>query len=84
MSCFARLAIRAKWRAEVLDTRADKDLWSRYRSPHLPTPTSSALANLCSYQLDCRLAGLAQAMNARYTRYADDLAFSGSVELAQR
>jgi hypothetical protein len=60
--------------AEVLDAQPDKDLWSRYRSPHLPqgAPTSRALANLCSDQLNCRLAGLAQAMNARYTRYADD------------
>ena len=69
--------------AEVFDGQSDKELWSRYRSPHLPqgSPTSPALANLCSYRLDCRLAGLAQAMNARYTRYADDLAFSGGVEL---
>lgn len=50
-----------------------------YAWPHLPqgAPTSPALANLCAYRLDCRLTGLAKAADAVYTRYADDLAFSG-------
>lgn len=47
--------------------------------PHLPqgAPTSPALANLCAFRLDLRLAALAAAMDATYTRYADDLVFSG-------
>jgi RNA-directed DNA polymerase len=40
-------------------------------------PTSPALANALAYRLDCRLAGLARSAGLQYTRYADDLAFSG-------
>ena len=37
-----------------------------------------ALANLSAFGLDRRLAGLAAALELRYSRYADDLTFSGS------
>ena len=55
------------------------------KSPHLPqgSPCSPALANLCAYRLDVRLESLAQSLGARYSRYADDLAFSGGRELAR-
>jgi RNA-directed DNA polymerase len=58
---------------------------SRYSAPHLPqgAPTSPALANLVAYRMDCRLAGLARSLDATYTRYADDLVFSGDDELAR-
>jgi RNA-directed DNA polymerase len=55
-------------------------------APHLPqgAPTSPALANLAVRRLDSRLAGWADATGGQYTRYADDLAFSGPVKLARR
>jgi hypothetical protein len=67
-SLFKKLALN--------DASTARELYCR---PHLPqgTPTSPALANVCAYRLDCRLAGLARAAGAVYTRYADDLAFSG-------
>ncbi len=42
------------------------------------------LANLSLRRLDARLAGLADSFEAVYTRYADDLAFSGGKKLARR
>lgn len=75
---------RDVWKNTACSVRAN-DLWhirSEYARPHLPqgAPTSPALANLCAYRIDCRLAGLAASASARYTRYADDLAFSGGEE----
>lgn len=55
------------------------------RNRHLPqgSPCSPAIANLCAHRLDMRLTALAAALGARYSRYADDLTFSGGTELAQ-
>lgn len=54
--------------------------------PHLPqgSPTSPMLANLSVRRLDSRLAGLSEKFDGVYTRYADDLAFSGGKDLARR
>ena len=58
--------------------------WVRLSMPHLPqgAPTSPALANLCALRLDVRLSALGRNIDAKYTRYADDLTFSGPEELA--
>jgi hypothetical protein len=61
-------------------------LGRRLATPHLPqgAPTSPMLANLCVFTLDRRVAGLARAVGATYTRYADDLVLSGPAALARR
>lgn len=40
-------------------------------------PTSPYLSNIIAKRLDKRLVGLSKCYNLRYTRYADDLTFSG-------
>jgi RNA-directed DNA polymerase len=81
-------APRFVWRETGLETTRDlvqaaKELYGRW---HLPqgAPTSPALANLCAYRLDCRLHGLAAACGASYTRYADDIVFSGDKAFQRR
>ena len=78
---------QAIWKQPMFraDTGATKEMRSLYERLHLPqgAPTSPSLANLCAYRLDCRLQGLAAKAHATYTRYADDLAFSGGKDFAR-
>jgi hypothetical protein len=81
-------APRDAWNDAVrlVDARQLREARALYARPHLPqgAPTSPALANLCAYRIDCRMEGLARSAGARYTRYADDLAFSGGREFERR
>jgi RNA-directed DNA polymerase len=77
--------------ADVWDARPGArlgaDFLARQRliTRHLPqgAPTSPALANLAANRLDRRLASLAHKVDVGYTRYADDLTFSGDGEFAR-
>lgn len=65
----------------LCQTPAENELITRLvtRRGRLPqgAPTSPHLANLVVRRMDARLAGLAESNGWNYTRYADDMSFSG-------
>ena len=67
------------------DGRQRRRTQQLYCRPHFPqgAPTSPAIANACAFRLDRRLAGLSRSAGAIYTRYADDLLFSGDEKFAR-
>ncbi|MEP6560759.1 MAG: reverse transcriptase family protein, partial [Nakamurella sp.] len=68
------------------DPARDFRLRRRLAAAHLPqgAPSSPQLANLVAFSLDRRLETYARAAGIRYTRYADDLTFSGGAALVRR
>ncbi|MBX2885289.1 MAG: reverse transcriptase family protein [Granulosicoccus sp.] len=74
------LATHRAYSNHVLLDRLDVDQRIRLRQRHLPqgAPSSPALSNAVLSRLDKRLNGLAKSLRLDYSRYADDLAFSGN------
>jgi RNA-directed DNA polymerase len=77
---------RSSWDARPNPAESDWADGVRFLGRHLPqgAPTSPALANLAAFDLDVRLAAYARSLDLEYTRYADDLAFSGGADFAGR
>lgn len=45
------------------------------------SPASPCISNICCLKLDARLSSLAKTYKANYSRYADDITFSGDTDL---
>jgi RNA-directed DNA polymerase len=60
-----------------------RTLWRIH--PELPqgAPTSPGIANAICWRMDKRLSALARKFGGEYTRYADDLTFSGGAEMSR-
>lgn len=62
---------------EAVSTILTKIVTYKGRLPQ-GAPTSPMISNIISYKLDIRLDGYAKSCGIKYTRYADDITFSGS------
>lgn len=89
-NCFPGVPARAVWRALERDLagfnghtvspiaiRWLAQLCCAHGGLPIGAPTSPALLNRVLFDVDAALAGKAASMQCRYTRYADDLCFSG-------
>lgn len=74
---------RPVWERLLEESSITRHQAKRLASPHLAqgASTSPSIANLCAFRLDLRLSALAERFGAIYSRYADDLVFSGPTQL---
>jgi retron-type reverse transcriptase len=79
------LAILQKAELMDHDIRFDWETRKKFSAAHLPqgAPSSPALSNLCAYKIDLRLEKASLKYGAIYTRYADDLVFSGDDKFSE-
>lgn len=85
-TCLAKLTTISLDDQYLDEIRKDKALPTEFpinNTPRLPqgAPTSPILSNIIATKLDIRLRNLAKKLNITYSRYADDIVFSGSLNL---
>ncbi len=81
-SILGLLCTEAETQEYVLDGKTYYIATSERRLPQ-GAPTSPAITNILCHRLDRRLDGMARKLGFTYTRYADDITFSGSGEAVQ-